>query len=268
MTTMTLDAPASPRYITPAKALQHGLSLAWRSIIKIRKNPEQLADVTLMPIIFLVMFVYIFGGAISGNTGEYLQVVVPGVMAMNILQASMTIGVALNTDVNKGVFDRFRSMPIARSAPLVGAVIADLVRYAVCMVVLMVVATLMGYRIQTDAMSLVVTIALLLAFGMCFCWIAVFVGMLVKTPGAVQGLMFVVVMPLTFGSSVFVPSSTMPGWLRAWSDINPVSLMAGTARGLMNGGAVAGPLFGTLAWMAGIVAVFFPLAMRAYRRRV
>jgi oleandomycin transport system permease protein len=268
MTTMTLDAPAPSRYVTPAKALQHGLSLAWRSIIKIRKNPEQLADVTLMPIIFLVMFVYIFGGAISGNTGQYLQVVVPGVMAMNILQASMTIGVSLNTDVNKGVFDRFRSMPIARSAPLVGAVIADLVRYFVCMVVLVIVATIMGYRVQTDAMSLVVAVALLLAFGMCFCWIAVCVGMMAKTPGATQGLMFVVVMPLTFGSSVFVPSSTMPGWLRAWSDINPVSLMAETARGLMNGGAVAGPLLGSLAWMAGVVVVFFPLAMRAYRKRV
>ncbi|WP_020669763.1 ABC transporter permease [Amycolatopsis nigrescens] len=269
MTAAVLRTPAapSPLRLSPAKALQHGFSLAWRGILKIRKNPEQLADVTLMPVIFLVMFVYLFGGAISGDTDTYLQLVVPGIMVMNILQVSMTVGVAMNTDVNKGVFDRFRSMPIARSAPLVGAVLADIVRYVVCLAVLLVVATVMGYRISTDPASLLVAVALALAFGMAFCWISVFIGMRLKTPGAVQGLMFVFIMPLTFGSNVFVPSQTMPGWLQAWTDISPVSLMANALRGLMNGGEVAGPLLGALAWMAAVVVVFFPLAMRAYRRR-
>lgn len=262
MTTMT-----APNRVSPALAVQHGLSLAWRGILKIKKNPEQLLDVTLMPIIFLVMFVYLFGGALAGNIDAYLLTVVPGVMAMNILQASMTIGVQLNTDMSKGVFDRFRSMPIARSAPLVGAVLADVVRYLVCMVVLFAVALLMGYRLGTNPGSLLIAVALAIAFGLCFCWIAVFVGTLMKSPGAVQGLMFVFIMPLTFGSNVFVGTDKMPGWLKAWADINPVTLLSDTLRGLMNGGMVASSLLGTLAWMAGTVAVFFPLAMMSYRKK-
>ena len=268
MTTLAIDRPAPPRHISPGKGFQHALSLAWRGILKIRKNPEQLADVTLMPIIFLVMFVYLFGGALSGSTDAYLQMVVPGIIVMNILQACLTVGTNLNTDVTKGVFDRFRSMPIARSAPLVGAVLADVVRYVVCLTVLMVVATIMGYRIATGPGEFAVAILLALAFGLSFCWGSVFVGMLMKTPGSAQALMFVFIMPLTFGSNVFVQTTTMPGWLRAWADISPVSLMANALRGLMNGGPVAGPLAGALAWMAGAVVVFFPLATWAYRRRV
>ncbi|MFD4669720.1 ABC transporter permease [Lentzea sp. NPDC058450] len=250
------------------QGVRHGFSLAWRGILKIRKNPEQLMDVTLAPIIFLVMFTYLFGGALAGNTDAYLQMLVPGIMVMNILQASMTAGVQMNTDVSKGVFDRFRSMPIARSAPLVGAVLADIVRYVVCIVVLLVVATVMGFRVQTGPAELLIAAGLTIAFGLCFCWASVFVGMLLKTPQAVQGLMFVLIMPLTFGSNVFVGTSTMPGWLKAWADVSPVSLLSDALRGLLNGGAIAGPLTGSLIWMVGVVAVFFPLAMWAYRKRV
>jgi oleandomycin transport system permease protein len=265
VTTLALEPP---RHISPAKGAQHALSLAWRGILKIRKNPEQLADVTLMPIIFLLIFTYLFGNALGGSITNYLQTLVPGVIVMNILQASLSVGVQLNTDVNKGVFDRFRSMPIARSAPLIGAVLADVVRYLVCLTVLMIVATIMGYRLGTDPGQFVVAILLVVAFGLSFCWASVFVGMLMKTPGAAQGLMFVFIMPLTFGSNVFVSTATMPGWLAAWADISPVSLMANALRGLMNGGPVAGPLGGALAWMAGLILVFFPLATWAYRRRV
>ncbi|GAB2743576.1 ABC transporter permease [Amycolatopsis magusensis] len=264
----TAIAAPPPRYVSPARSLKHGLTLAWRGVLKIRKNPEQLADVVLMPIVFLAMFVYLFGGAISGDTGAYLTMVVPGVMVMNIMQVSLTIGVHMNTDVSKGLYDRFRSMPIARSAPLFGAVLADVVRYLVCLVVLLVVATVMGYRIATDPLSLLAATGLVVLFGLCFCWISVFVGMLMRTPGSVQGLMFVFIMPLSFGSNVFVPSDTMPGWLQAWTDISPVSLLSDALRGLLNGGAVTGPLLGALAWMAAVLAVFFPLAMRSYRKRV
>ncbi|KAA9152413.1 ABC transporter permease [Amycolatopsis acidicola] len=266
MTAIAVTPP--PRHISPAKALQHGLSLSWRGILKIRKNPEQLVDVTLQPILFLVMFVYLFGGAISGSTGAYLQTLAPALLVQNTIMASLSAGVSLNTDVNKGVFDRFRSMPIARSAPLVGAVLADVVRYLVAIVVLLAMAMIMGFRITTDPFSAVVGAALMVLAGLCFCWIAVFVGMLVSTPGAVQGIMIALIFPLTFGSNVFVPTSTMPGWLRAWSDVSPVSLLANAMRGLLIGGDLAGPLLGSLAWMAGVVLVFFPLAMRAYRRRV
>ncbi|WP_425548738.1 ABC transporter permease [Amycolatopsis ultiminotia] len=257
-----------PRRISLDLGTRHAFSLAWRGILKIRKNPEQLADVTLMPIVFLLMFTYLFGNALGGSIEGYLQSLVPGVLAMNILQACLTVGTQLNTDVTKGVFDRFRAMPIARSAPLVGAVLADIVRYLVCLTVLMIVATVMGYRIQTGPAQFIVAIPLVIAFGLCFCWASVFVGMLMKSPGAAQGLMFVFVMPLTFGSNVFVATSTMPGWLRAWADISPVSFLTNALRGLLNGGPVAGPLAGALAWMVGAVVVFFPLATWAYRRRV
>lgn len=250
------------------RGTRHGFTLAWRGILKIRKNPEQLMDVTIAPIVFLLMFTYLFGGALAGSIDGYLRMLVPGIMVMNIMQASMTAGVQLNTDVSKGVFDRFRAMPIARSAPLIGAVLADVVRYVVCIVVLLVVATVMGYRVQTGPVELLIAAGLTIAFGLCFCWASVFVGMLLKTPQAVQGMMFVLIMPLTFGSNVFVGTSTMPGWLKAWADVSPVSLMADALRGLLNGGAIAGPLTGSLIWMVAAVAVFFPLAMWAYRRRV
>ncbi|WP_033292864.1 ABC transporter permease [Amycolatopsis jejuensis] len=265
---MTALAVDPPRHISLGQGTKHALSLAWRGILKIRKNPEQLADVTLMPIIFLLIFTYLFGNALGGSIDNYLQMLVPGVIVMNILQACLTVGTQLNTDVTKGVFDRFRAMPIARSAPLVGAVLADLVRYVVCLAVLLVVATAMGFRVQTGPGQFLVAVLLALAFGLCFCWGSVFVGMLMKSPGAAQGLMFVFIMPLTFGSNVFVSTATMPGWLKAWADISPVSLMADALRGLLNGGPVAGSLAGALAWMAGAVVVFFPLATWAYRRRM
>ncbi|SES33938.1 oleandomycin transport system permease protein [Lentzea xinjiangensis] len=250
------------------RGVRHGLALAWRGVLKIRKNPEQLVDVTIAPIILLVMFTYLFGGALAGSIDSYLQMLVPGILVMNILQASMTAGVQLNTDVSKGVFDRFRAMPIARSAPLVGAVLADVVRYVVSVVVLLIIATVMGFRVQTGPVELLIAAGLAIVFGLCFCWASVFVGMLLKTPQAVQGIMIVLIMPLTFGSNVFVGTSTMPGWLKAWADISPVSLLSDALRGLLNGGAIAAPLTGSLVWMVAAVAVFFPLAMWAYRRRV
>jgi oleandomycin transport system permease protein len=265
---MTTIAVPPTRFVSPAKALQHGFSLAWRGLVKIRKNPEQLVDVTIQPIILLVVFVYLFGGAIAGGTGEYLQTLTPGLLVQNTLMASLSAGVALNTDVNKGVFDRFRAMPIARSAPLVGAVLADVVRYLVAIGVLLTMAMIMGFRVHTDPVSVLIAVATLVLAGLCFCWIAVFIGMLVPTPAAVQNIMMAVVFPLTFGSNVFVPSATMPSFLRAWSDISPVSRLADAMRGLLTGGPVAGPLLGGLAWLAAVVLVFFPLAMRAYRRRV
>ncbi|HUR09596.1 MAG TPA: ABC transporter permease [Nonomuraea sp.] len=256
-----------PLRIGPAKAVRHGLALARRGIIKIGKSPAQLTDVILTPVVFLLMFVYLFGGAIAGGDIDgYLQMVTPGIMVMTVFQASIGIGVSLNADAGTGVFDRFRSMPIARSAPLVGAVLADFVRYVVSLAVLVVLAMVMGYRVETNPAAALAALGLLIAFAVSFSWISVFVGMLVKTPGSVQGLMTILILPLTFASNVFVPSETMPGWLRVWSDINPVSLMSATMRGLLNSGAVARPLLGSLAWMAAVVVVFFPLAMRAYRK--
>lgn len=256
------------RRVGPLRTLQHGLTLAGRSVLKIRKSPEGLLDVTLQPILFLAMFVYLLGGAIAGDTGAYLQQTLPGVMAMNMVFGSLGTGMQLNNDITKGVFDRFRSLPVARSAPLIGAVLGDVVRYAVSIAVLLIVATLMGFRIETDVVSAAAAIVLVIAFALCVCWISVMLGMLVKSQQALPGVAMSFMFPLTMGSNVFAPTETMPGWLQAWVSVNPVSKLADTARGLMIGGPVAGPLSATLVWMAALVAVFFPLALWAYRSRV
>jgi len=265
----TTGRAAAPLRIGAVRSLRHSLALAGRGVTKFMKSPMQLTDVVLTPVISLLMFVYIFGGAISGGDDDaYLRMITPGVMVMTVFQASIGIGVSLNADASTGMFDRFRSMPIARSGPLVGAVLADFVRYAVCLGTLLVLALVMGYRIGTDPLSTLAALVLLIGFALSFSWLSVYIGMFAKTPASVHGLMTIVVLPLTFASNVFVPDRTMPGWLRAWSNVNPVSLMADTVRGLLNGGAVAHPLLGSLGWMAGMVAVFFPLAMRAYRKNL
>ncbi|NYH78972.1 oleandomycin transport system permease protein [Actinopolyspora biskrensis] len=276
MSTTTVERPehsdqqsrGAPRRVGPLRTLKHGLTLAGRSVLKIRKSPEGLLDVTLQPILFLAMFVYLLGGAIAGDTGAYLQQTLPGVMAMNMVFGSLGTGMQLNNDITKGVFDRFRSLPVARSAPLIGAVLGDVVRYAVSIAVLLIVATLMGFRIETDVVSAAAAIVLVIAFALCVCWISVMLGMLVKSQQALPGVAMSFMFPLTMGSNVFAPTETMPGWLQAWVSVNPVSKLADTARGLMIGGPVAGPLSATLVWMVALVAVFFPLALWAYRSRV
>ncbi|MEV6008161.1 ABC transporter permease [Streptomyces sp. NPDC051976] len=260
-------APVAPLRIGAARTTRHSLALAGRGITKMRKNVTLLADAILTPVLFLLIFVYLYGGAIAhGDDDAYLRKLVPGIMVMTVFQASIGIGASLNADAATGVFDRFRSMPIARSAPLIGAVLADVVRYVVCLTTVMALSLVMGYRITTNPIATLAAFGMLLAFAVCFSWISVFIGMTAKTPGSVMGLMTALIVPLTFASNVAVPSGTMPGWLQAWSHVNPVSLLSDTMRGLLNGGAVAHPLLGTLCWMAGVVAVFFPLAMRSYRR--
>ena len=271
-TTITLprqdEATSLEHHPRPAFAMvRQTLALSRRTLIKLRRTPEQFFDVTLQPIIFLVMFVYLFGGAVSGSQGAYLQFVLPGLLLQNVLFATVAIGVNLNGDVQKGVFDRFRSLPISRSAPLVGAVLAEVARYSATIAVTVVTGTVMGFRVHTSALSAVAAIALLLGFALCACWISVFVGMVVRTQGAVQGITFMIMFPLTFAASTFVPANTLPGWLQAWVRVNPVNHAIEAMRGLLVGGPVAGPLTWTIGWGLGLLVVFAPLAVRAYRRR-
>ena len=249
-------------------SLSHVLTLAGRTVVKIRRTPEQLVDATLQPILFVVLFVYLFGGAVAGNRHDYLQFVIPSIMAQTILFASMTIGVNLNTDIKKGVFDRFRSLPIARSAPLVGAVLGEMVRFVVASAFVIGFGYVIGFRVQTNTLEALAAVALVLLFALCICWVSVFIGMLAREPGAVQGLGFLLMFPLTFGSTTFVKASTLPGWLQAWVHVNPVSHLVDASRGLMLGGPVAWPAVQSLLWSFGILAVFAPLAIRAYRRKV
>ena len=252
----------------PLPLVRHSLTLAKRSLIKTWRTPEALIDVTLQPIIFLIMFTYIFGGAIAGGSQqEYLQFLLPGLLGQSIALAGVALGQNLNADIEKGVFDRFRSLPIGRSVPLVGAVIADVGRYLILCVVTLGFGMLIGFRITTNPLAATAGIGISIAFALCFCWISVFVGMKVRTSGAVQGVMFLIVLPLSFASNTFVNPDTMPGWLQKFVEVNPISQLVTTVRGLMTGGPVAESLMWTLVWMATLLVVFVPLALRAYRKR-
>jgi oleandomycin transport system permease protein len=257
--------------LAPARSgpstLRHGATLAWRGVAKTVRSPEALLDVTLQPVIFLLLFVYVFGGAIAGNSGAYLQFALPGVLVQTVVFASAGTGVGLAEDLQTGIFDRFRSLPISRAAPLIGAIGADLVRYATSGVIMLVLGTLLGFRSTGGPLAYLLALGIVILFAFALCWVFTALAMVVKTPRSVQGLGAIVMLPLTFGSNVFVPASTMPGWLRAFVEINPVTHVADTVRGILTGGPVAGPLTATLVASTVIVAVFAPLAVALYRRR-
>jgi oleandomycin transport system permease protein len=252
----------------PLPLVRHSLTLARRSLIKTWHTPEALIDVTLQPIIFLVIFVYVFGGAVAGSTTGYLQFLLPGILAQTIAQGAIAIGVNLNTDLEKGIFDRFRSLPIPRSAPLIGAVLGDVVRYVIVTLVTFATGYVMGFRIHTNFPSAVAGCLLAVLFAMSLSWVSVFVGMKVRTSGAVQGIMFLIVMPLSFASNVFVTANSLPGWMRGFVNVNPLTHLVAAMRGLFLGDPIGNHIWWTLAWCVGLVAVFLPLAMRAYRRKV
>jgi oleandomycin transport system permease protein len=247
---------------------RHALVLAKRNLIKMVRTPEQFIDVTLQPVLFLVLFVYVFGGAMAhGSQHDYLQFLLPGLLGQTIAMTSITIGSNMNTDIVKGVFDRFRSLPIGRSVPLVGAVLAEFVRYLIVCVVTIGFGYALGFRIGTDPVKLLAAMALAICFALSFVWISVFVGMTVRSAGAVQGVMILMVFPLSFGSNVFVSASTLPGWLQAFVKVNPMTHLVTAVRELMLGGSAGAQIGWTFAWCAGLLAVFFPLALRGYNRR-
>jgi len=257
----------SPR-VSPVEGLRQTLTLAWRTLVQVRHNPFELLDFSIQPIMFVLLFTYVFGGAISGSTGAYLTFALPGIIVMNMLFVTMYVGMGLNTDLTKGVFDRLRSLPIARWAPLAGRIAADLVKQAWSIALLLAVGLLMGFRIGTNWAGMLGAFALLLLFALAFSWVSVLVGVLAKDPEHVQIFGFTALFPLTFVSSVFVPINEMPGWLQAFVKVNPVTILADATRGLMVGGPVATPVMQTLMWAAIITVVFAPLAVWAFKRRV
>jgi len=267
MTTMTVPDVAVPRPASSLPWLRHSLSLAGRSVKKMVRHPEQFFDVTLQPVLFLIIFVYVLGGAIAGSTQDYLQFVLPGILIQTVLFSTVAIGVNLNTDIKEGVFDRFRSLPIPRSAPLVGATIAECLRYALTIGVTMIAGFVMGFRTGTSPLRVAAAMLLVLFFAWCMCWIAIWLGMIMREAGSVQGIGFLALFPLTFGSSMFASADTMPGWLQAWVKINPVTHLTDAMRGLLTGGPVAQDAFIALGTSALILAVFAPLAVRAYRTK-
>jgi oleandomycin transport system permease protein len=274
--TTTIPAPARPR---PSRTLRHrigarqatenALTLAWRSVMQLKHSPEKLLDVVLMPIVFLVLFLYVFGGVVAGSTNAYLEELLPGLFAQMAIFASMGLGTALCEDIHKGVFDRFRSLPSARSAPLVGAVLGDTARFCAVMAVLTGFGSALGFRFHASPLSIVAAYALAYVFYLAVCWISVLVGLVAPSPETVQGISFIWTMPLVFGSSVLLANTaSMPGWLQAWVKVNPVTDLADSVRALTIGGPVGSHIWYTLAWAAGIMLVTFPLAMRRYARKL
>jgi oleandomycin transport system permease protein len=256
------------RRISVRQTLANSLTLAWRNVMQLKHSPEKLMDVTLMPIVFLVLFLYVFGGVVAGSTHAYLEQLLPGLVGQMAMFATMTMGTALCDDIHKGVFDRFRSLPIARSAPLIGAVIGDSLRFCVVMVVLTGFGSALGFRFHTGPLDIVAAYALAYVFYLAVCWISVLIGLVAPSPETVQGISMIWTMPLVFGSSVLLANTrTMPGWLQAWVKVNPVSDLADSVRALTTGGPVGDHPLITLAWAVGIVVVAFPLALRTYRRR-
>jgi oleandomycin transport system permease protein len=260
--------PAPSRRIGPLTGLRNTFTLTWRSVLKIRTNMEDVIGLSLQPIMFLILFTYVFGGAIAhGSTHAYLQYELPGLLVMTVVFATLGTGLMLNQDISSGVFDRFRSLPIARWAPLGGAVLGDMVRYAISVAITLGFGAVLGFRITTSPVAAVAGCLLLLTFALAMCWASALIGLLVKTPQGVQVFGFLVFFPLVFGSNLLVPTSTMPGWLQGFVKVNPMTSLTDAVRGLLTGGATAMAVVHSLLWALGIFMVFAPLAVRVYRRK-
>ena len=256
------SVPRPPRAGLPAAVLAFG----WRGMLKIRHVPEQLVDVTITPVLFTVMFTYMYGGAISGSTGEYLQFILPGTLVMSVLFTTVYSGIALNTDLTKGVVDRFRSLPIWRPSPLAGAVLGDGVRYLVAGSVVIVVGVILGYSPEGGVGGVLAAMLLVIVFALGLAWVFTTVGLLMRAPNAVMNTGFMALFPLLFLSNAFVPPDTLPAGLKAFVDVNPVSQLVTGARGLMDGTATTGEIMLVLAIAAALAAVFAPLTSYLYRR--
>jgi oleandomycin transport system permease protein len=249
--------------------LRHISALARRNVMQLKADPESMFDVVFMPIVFTLLFVFVFGGAISGqgNQDAYVNYVVPGLMAMMGLNVAMGVGVGVNNDFKKGVMDRFRSMPIARSSVLLAKIVVELGRTLIAITILLGVGFLLGLSIETSFTDLLLAIGLSAVFGASLMWIFILLGLTLQNAQAVQGVAMMVLMPLQFGSSIFAPPSSMPGWLQSFTDYNPLSQLADAARGLINGGPVAHAVWVTLAWSLAITVVTMPLAVRKFRQK-
>jgi ABC-2 type transport system permease protein len=261
---------AGPQLKTSAgfgQALRNSLTMAYRGLLKIRHTPEQLFDVTLQPIMFTLMFAYIFGGAISGDVQNYLPVIIPGILVQTVITTSIVTGVQLREDMEKGVFDRFKSLPIARIAPLAGALMADTVRYAIATVLTFTVGYLMGYRPEGGLGYVAVAGLIVMVCAWSISWIFAFFGVIARTASSVQGVSMMVLLPLTIVSNAFVPVHTMPNWLQKFVNVNPVSHLVTAVRELVNHGSFGWDVAVALTGAAVIVAVFAPLTVRAYMRR-
>jgi ABC-2 type transport system permease protein len=276
MSTITTEAPRVDHTlpveysvtdrVSPVETLNQTLSMAWRATKKMRRNPEQFFDVLIQPLLFTAMFAYIFGGAVSGDVSSYLPLIIPGILAQTTLTACIATGIQLREDMDKGVFDRFRSLPIARIAPLAGPMIADLLRYTVATVLTFATGIAMGYRPGGGVLGVLGAAVLTIACGWSMAWIFTWVGIKGRSAQSVQALSLMIMFPLTFMSNAFVPADTLPGWLKAFVDVNPVSHVVTAVRDLANNGQVTGEVGWAVLACIAVIAIFAPLSVRSYRK--
>lgn len=270
MTTALLTASRpidlSPR-VNPVNGLRQALTLAWRSLVRIKHDPRELADISVQPIMLTLLFTFVFGGAISGGVGSYIQFLLPGVLVGNMLFATLNVGQGLNSDLSKGVFDRLRSLPIARWAPLAGRIAADQFKQLWSILLILGIGFVLGFRLENGFLGLLAAAGLLLVFAAAFSWVVVLIGVTSKEAEQVQMFGMAILLPLCFASGQFSPPETMPGWLHWFADVNPVGVLMQALRGLINGGPVAGPVVWSLVWAAVIVLIFAPMSLRALKKR-
>ena len=258
-----LGMRARPR---PASAPAAVATLGWRAMLKIKHVPFQLFDVTVMPIMFTLLFTYIFGGALAGSPREYIQYLLPGVLVQTIIFITVYTGMGLNTDITKGLYDRFRSLPMWQPSPIFGALAGDLFRYSVASALILIMGLILGFRPQGGALGVLLAVGLVMIFCFALSWCWIIIGMLVRTPESVMTTSFLFLMPLTFASNIFVDLSTMPPWLQEIVGRNPVTYLANASRGLMHGQPVGTDVAWVLIASAVIVLVASPVAMRMYRK--
>jgi ABC-2 type transport system permease protein len=263
----TAVARARPR-VTVAQTGIQTLSMAWRALKKMRRNPEQFFDVTLQPLLFTAMFAYIFGGAVAGNVQAYLPLMIPGIVAQTVLTTCMSTGVQLREDMDKGVFDRFKSLPVARLAPLAGPMVADLVRYLIAATLTFAMGMIIGYRPGGGAFGVLAAILLAIFTGWAMAWIFTFIGTIARSARSVQGFSMMILFPLTFLSNAFVPVKTLPGPLATFVKFNPVSHLVSATRDLANHATISSQVGLTLLAGLVVIAIFAPLSVRSYKRHI
>jgi ABC-2 type transport system permease protein len=252
----------------PPGALSASVTFGWRAMLKIKHVPEQLFDVTMFPIMMTLMFNYLFGGALGASTGgDYLQYLLPGILVMSVVMITMYTGVGVMSDIQKGVFDRFRTLPIWRPAALVGAILGDVLRYTLASATIMAVGLILGFRPEGNVVSVLAGVGLLVVFSFAFSWVWTMFGLFLRTEKSVMGVSMMVLFPLTFLSNIFVSPTTMPGWLQAFVDVNPIAHLVAAVRSLMAGTPDGGEITWTLVSSAVLVAVFGTLTMRLYNRK-
>ena len=249
-----------------ASPLSAALTFGWRGMLKVKHVPEQLLDVTITPVMFVLMFTYLFGGAVAGSTGAYLDYILPGILVMSVLFTTVYSGIALNTDRTKGVVDRFRSLPIWRAAPLLGSLLGDAVRYVLAGTVIIVLGLLLGFRPEAGVVGAAAALGLVVLFAFGLSWVFSTLGLLLRSPNAVMNAGFMGIFPLTFLSNVFVEPETLPSVLKAFVEVNPISLLATASRGLIDGTVQVGQVVVVLVVAVVLTAVFAPLTTLLYRR--